>query len=291
MFHPKAMSSIFKCSITALIWTLGLSSTSAFAANKIAFVRATSTSTPSISPYQLLDGQKGTVWCSQPEARDNALRIDFNSEQTIQELKVQFVLDKDGQVDESHQRPKFIAISDSASVREVRVRNQSKAQFIKLNPPIRSKSIVITFPNLRPGSSDEAALCLDEVQPISPSGPLGGKGMMKQLKSLTPAEQSFLGHWVDDVSAPEKTFFFHLGRKVKFTYAPLIEGKPVTHLGSWSVKGDQMSLRSKRKNIKIDARLTRTDNGLEQIQQLSVVSPDKAYGYFSATFEPEPISR
>jgi hypothetical protein len=260
------------------------------AASSIRHIHATSSLSKGHSVYNLVDGQSGSLWCSQPSPMNEKIRVSFTKKVTVTEIKVRFALTPDGAVDESMVRPKFIAISDNQGTREVRLRNQSKPQFVKLSPVIRSNQIVISFPVLRAGSGEQPSLCLDDLIIRGQSGSLIGPKVSSSHQALNKSERSILGTWIDESSAPERVIDIHLDGSFTFSYTPLLDGDPISHKGKWALSRDRLVLQAKKKKYKLNARITRVDNGKAQMQQLSVIAEDKAQQYFEANYTQEPIA-
>jgi len=237
-----------------------------------------------------VDGNGGSLWCSKPNPTNEKIRVSFTKAVTITEVKVRFAVASDGTVDESRIRPKFIGISDSQGTREVRLRNQSKPQIVKLNPVIRSNWIVVAFPVLRAASGDKPSLCLDDLIIRSKSGDLIGPKVLNAFQELSKSEKSILGTWVDEPSAPERVVDIRLDGSFTFAYSPLLDGKPVSHKGKWSMAKDKLSLQVRKKKYDLNARITRVDNGKTQMQQLSIIANDKNQQYFEASYTQEPIA-
>lgn len=241
------------------------------------------------SVYHLVDGESGTLWCSRPSPADEKIRISFRKKETLSQLTVQLALDKTGAVDTSRVRPKFLVLSDGQTRREMRIRNQSTPQIVKLQPVIRSKRIIVSFPVLRAASEDNAPLCLDALIIKSKSGELEGKKISSSYQELNRTEKASLGTWVDDPSAPQRILDLQLDGKYTFTYTPLLDGSPVSHRGKWSMARDRLILERKKDKLRMVARMARIDDGLRQVKQLQISAPDKKYQLYSASFRQEPF--
>ena len=257
--------------VGVLFGSLGFAASAA--AEELAFVEATTELDDgklSSTPYNVVDGSNASVWCSKRSPDSEVLSFGFEKAATITQVSVVIADAPGDKLDKTRRRAHVVVISDGETKRELQLKDIAGAQSIELSPPAKGTHVTFEFKEMYDGAVDNAPLCVAEVGLKSRDHSLTPSSAGTKAKALSSAERKLLHAWVDDVSAPSKTFVFNLDGTFAFRFEPLMEGKPVRVRGKWTAGDRSVTLDWNGKTYPLKARLTKVDEGEAHTVELAL---------------------
>lgn len=248
--------------MTPLMLCLGLAMPAA--AGELAYVEASTElhkGTPASYAYNAVDGKDTTTWCSSKGPSRERLVFGFEKSQRITEIGFIVGPVSGGKVDKKNARPKVVRLLDGQTQRNLELRDSDQMQAVKLDPPIKSSRLIVEVVEVRDGKKPDAPVCIAEVLLKDRRTELTGSSIGSKLRGLNTPSRRLLHTWIDNPDAPERTLTFSLDGSFKYSYEPLLEGKPRRITGKWSATGKYVRFTVHGKNSQMRYRLTKVDEG------------------------------
>jgi hypothetical protein len=256
-----------------------------------AFIEATSErddGKPASSMWNAVDGNQGTIWCSQRSpAGKEALNFTFKEPVIVTHLELVLPA-KDGVTDTEHKRPRVVYVADAQHRVEARFKDVASEQRLELTPPATGTRVVIEFEDSWPARDADAPLCVAEVGLIV-KGKRLTDGLGAKVRSLNTPARRLLHQWHDDVSAPSRTLTFDVDGTFTYRFEDLLgEQKPVALRGRWSATAGALTLETGGKTYRLQTRLTAIESAGRSTTLLTIAgsAPDPS---LAADFTPAPL--
>jgi hypothetical protein len=270
-------------------WALTSFATTA-AAEELAYVVATSeleAGKLASSPYNLIDGNPATSWCSQRSPEDESIVFGFERNVTVTGISVTLADAPGEKLDKARRRAKTIVVSDGELVRDIPLKDQAGAQVIELAQPTKGTRVTLDLKEFYDGATDTAPICIAEVVLKSKGGTLTPASAATKAKALSSAERRLLSEWLDELSAPQRYLLLSLDGTFSFRFEPLLEGKPVKLRGKWTATERSLNLEWNGKPYRLNARLTKVDEGDTHTSNLTL-SGEGPHSSMNAELRPAP---
>ncbi len=275
---------------TFMTIVVGLTATTAMA-DKPAFIEATSErddGKPQTSMWNAVDGNPGTMWCSQasPDQKE-ALNFTFEEPVVITHLGLTFV-GKDGAADKTNKRPRIVYVADVEHRVEAKFKDTSDNQVLELTPPAKGTRVVVEFEDAYAGATDDAPVCVAEVT-LKGKGKDVTDGLGAKARAINSPGRKLLHQWHDDISAPSRTLIFNVDGTFIYRFEDLMgEEKPVKLSGKWSAGAGSVTLDVGGKSYKLNTRLTAVD-GPKRDTWLLTLSGNAPHPSMVNDFNPAPL--
>jgi hypothetical protein len=239
-------------------------------AEALAFVKASSElddGRPRSYAFNLVDGKPTTSWCAKPT--DGELKIVFGFKKAMKVTRLSVVAGsvRGKAFDARRKHARVLGVNDGNHMREIKLTEQVGAQTVTLDPPVEGRQFAVTVLNARGG---EGPVCLGEITIKSTRGQLSGPSVGTKVRGLSTPARRMVHRWVDNVDAPERTLLLALDGTFTYRFEPLLEGKPVTLRGKWRGSHRWLKLEMGSKSFAMKKKMTRIDDGDQQLVQLSL---------------------
>lgn len=267
-------------------------------AAQVAFVEASSErgGSSEVTAWHATDGKNDVAWCSSPEDTRPTLSFGFDEPVTVTHLGLVGGAYNGATLAKGTRRAQTVVVEDLSHQVELTFRGAPQMQVIEIKPPMKGKRITLFF---RDAGDDEdgsdgdtsalppAPLCVGEVLLKSKDVALTGAQVSSRLRTVSPAGRKLLHEWLDDPSAPQRILTFHVDGTFAYSYAPYLEGKPVSMRGKWSAADRTITLEVGGKPYRLNSRLTVIDGGEQRTTEL-VLEGSGPHASIPATYRPAP---
>ncbi|MCP4499735.1 MAG: discoidin domain-containing protein [Deltaproteobacteria bacterium] len=240
-------------------------------AQKLVYIEASSefdNGRPATYAYNAIDGKNQTAWCSGDNPKDERLVFTFDRPVKIDSFGIIGSKLKAGESDPRFARAKELVLFDGTNERSVRFSDLPQLQDLTLAPAPKTSRLVLTIKKAYAGEHKSAPVCIGEVVLKSGSKELTGAVVKKSLRGLIPPARKLLHTWVDLLDGTERTFEFHVDGTFRFSYEPLLDGKPFKASGTWRRTSKRLVLKTRGKTYRMKVALGRVDDGNGQSLQL-----------------------
>jgi len=199
---------------------------------------------PSTWGFNAVDGKPTTAWCTGGDPVGQVLILGFSKTETLTHISVVVgALSGDG-LDKSHARVRELELNDGREKRNITLADDAQPQELALSPPMNVRQLALVIREVYPSEGKPSA-CLADVTLRNGAATLTGEGMARQVRGIPRNKLVLTGPWLDEPSAPERYLTFSLDGTFSWTFAPLMEGEPITVKGEWDLVGNKLHLKPK----------------------------------------------
>lgn len=238
--------------------------------------------------YNAFDGRENTSWCSAGDPINEVLSIGFIGDQEVTELGLIVGAVNKGQLDKSKARVRVLEVSDSRTKLELTFRDQPELQMQKFQPPLDSPKITFRVRSVYQGTERGDPVCISEIRLKNGASSITGEVLGRDIRSLSASKQALLNLWLDVPGAPERYLTLGLKGSFLWSYRPNLEGKRATARGTWTGKGNWITLtptRGKAGSFRI--RVQKIADG-DRVSRQMVITGEGVHPNFPATYQALP---
>jgi hypothetical protein len=275
---------------TIMTLVVGLGASAAMA-DKPAFIEATSErdeGKPQTSMWNAVDGNPGTMWCSQRSpGQKEAINFTFEEPVVVTSLGLTFV-GKDGVADKTNKRPRIVYVADVDHRVEAKFKDTADTQVLELSQPARGTRVVVEFEDTYAGATDDAPVCVAEIVLRAKTKDLT-EGLGAKARGVNTPARKLLHQWHDDISAPSRTLIFNVDGTFMYRFEDFLgEEKPVKIRGKWSAAAGSVTLDVGGKSYRLNTRVTAVD-GPKRGSTLLNLSGTAPHPSMIIDFSPAPL--